>query len=105
MAKKAKLKAPKAERNLVRHQEVDAEYLFDLCVEVYKEELDKADLYTLRDGMLSHERVIAKLEEKYKSRDRAEKRFREFAQIYAPVIRTAFKVMKHRNELPSVASK
>lgn len=82
---------------------VNSQYVFDLCVEVYKDELDKADLGSRRNGLLAHERVIAQLEEKYQSRERAEKRFREWAQIYAPTVRAALKVMGRRGELPQAA--
>lgn len=85
----------------------DPAYVYEICIGVYTELLDKAAMGRTIDGIRSPmERSIRTYMKEYKStRERAEQRYNDFAQIYSPTVRALLKVLQQRGELPKAAKK
>jgi hypothetical protein len=83
---------------------LDNQYLRKLCLEIYRIRIDEDDSVPTRGGKTPSERTLAEYVKKYNGdRAKAEARFEEFAQIYAPVIRVALRVMAEMGDLPEAA--
>jgi hypothetical protein len=85
----------------VKQEQLDTAYVYELAVEVYTEQLDKSSLYMAIGGIRSPmERVIKAYMKQWNStRERAEQRYREHAQICAPTVRAVLKILQARGEL------
>lgn len=83
----------------------DPDYVYELCVGVHTELLDKASLSRTIGGIRSPmERTIKAYMAHWKcTRERAEQRYRDHAQIYSPTVRATLKILEQRGELPKAA--
>lgn len=72
---------------------LDPEYVYDLSV----------DVFTTRRGKAKTKAYLDTLIEKYKDKEKAQKRYRDKAQIDAPVVRSFLKALEARGMLPKGA--
>jgi hypothetical protein len=97
----AKVAATEPKKDKVK---LDPLYLRKLCLEVYRIRMDEDDPAGTRGGETASERVLSEYVKKYKGdRVKAEARFEEHAQIYAPIIRVALRVLHDFGDLPKGA--
>lgn len=72
----------------------------DLCYEVYLDELDRDDLFSVRNGLTARERMHENYKKRYGDKDKAEKAIRDNALIYRIVVDATLKVLKDWKSKP-----
>jgi hypothetical protein len=80
--------AKEADRNF------DPDYVYDLSADLYAAIIGGADKF-----------IKKHMKERKSTKERATKRFREYAQNYAPIVRSILKALAMRDQLPKRAYK
>jgi hypothetical protein len=69
-----------------------------ICIEYYKEELDRDDDYSKRYGLLPHERLLLKLQEEF-GKAEGEAKFNRWAMWHRPLVEATLEAMETVNEM------
>lgn len=83
--------------------EFNPKFVFELCVQIYKDELDRWNMPS-PDGTKASERQLARVIKRKGSKEAGLKRFRDYAQIYAPSARSVLRVLQAKGKLPKGAT-